>query len=204
VKTNKRTVSKKESLYGISIFSFLLGIIIGTIFANYIGNIQNDELIQYLNHFFISFNTKAISHPTLLKHSLFSHGKNFILIWVLGFGILGIPFILINIFLKGFSYGFTSAFLFIHYGWNGLLFSFLSFLPQSLILVPGIIMISAASMNFAFSNYKNKSYFKEKKEKWMEYTLVLLVGLVIVISISVVETFISPFLINIIIKNMTS
>ena len=53
MKTNKRTVSKKESLYGISIFSFLLGIIIGTIFANYIGNIQNDELIQYLNHFLL-------------------------------------------------------------------------------------------------------------------------------------------------------
>ncbi|HOQ16159.1 MAG: stage II sporulation protein M [Epulopiscium sp.] len=203
MKTNKRTISRKESLYGICIFSFLLGIITGAIFANYIDNFQNDELIQYMNHYFIHFNAKAISHSILLKQALFNHGKTFILIWIFGLGVAGIPFIVINIFLKGFSYGFTSAFLFIHYGVNGLLFSLLSFLPQSFLLVPGMILISAASMNFALSGSNHKNYHKDKKEKWSEYLLVLLVGLVIAVIISMMETFISPLLINIIIKRMS-
>lgn len=200
----KRIVSKKETLYGISIFSFLFGIFAGTIFANYVGTIQNNELLEYMNTFFLNFNSNVISYPNLLKQSLFSHGKTFGMIWILGLGMFGIPFIVFSLFLKGFSYGFTSAFLLIHYGRYGFLFSFLSFLPQSLVLVPGIILISAASMNFALTNHKNnKNFVKGKKEKWMEYGLVFLIGLLIVITVSIVETFVSPLLINIIINNMT-
>lgn len=203
VRRRQRNVSKREMLYGISIIVLLAGICVGTIFANYMNSIQNQELLQYMNDFFIKFTGENISYPTVLKQSIWSHGKTIGVLWILGLGIIGIPFILITVFIKGFSYGFTSAFLLIHYGWNGFLFSILSCLPQSIVLIPGVIFISAASMNFALSNYKNsQKYSKERSGKWMEYGLVFLVGLICIILTGLVETFISPLFMKIVMPGM--
>lgn len=205
MRNRQRNVSKRDLLYGVSIIVLLAGICVGTIFANYMNSIQNEELLQYLNDFFVKFPQESFSYNDVLIQSLLSNGKIIGTMWIFGIGIIGIPFILITIFIKGFSYGFTSAFLFIHYGWNGFLFSVLSCLPQSIVLIPGMIFISAASMNFAISNYKNsQKYSKEKGGKWAEYGLVLLIGLLSVILTGFIETYISPLFMKMIMHEMIS
>ncbi|MBZ4667892.1 MAG: stage sporulation protein [Epulopiscium sp.] len=190
-------------LYGISIFVLLIGICVGAIFANYMNSIQNEELLQYLNEFFLRFPEESFSRSVALQQAFWSHGKTIGIMWALGLGLIGIPFVLLAVFIKGFSYGFTSAFLFIHYGWNGFTFSIVSCLPQSIVLIPGIVFISAASINFALSNYKsNPKYLKERKGKWIEYGLVLLIGLLIVLLTGVIETFISPLFMEMIMPKM--
>ncbi|WP_058485416.1 stage II sporulation protein M [Defluviitalea phaphyphila] len=205
MKDRKKFISKREKLYGISIIIFLIGICIGSIVANYINLIQKQELLQYMNEFFIRFPQEKISYFEVLKECIFTHGKTIIILWILGIGIIGIPFIIIILFIKGFSYGFTSAFLLVNYGWNGFLFSIVSCIPQNIILIPGLMFISAASINFAMSNYKNNQrYNKEKNKKWMEYGLVLLIGLLFVILTGIIETFISPLFMKIFMSNMSN
>jgi len=190
-------------LYGISILALLLGICVGAIFANYMNYIQNQELINYMNNFFMGFPDRNISYLDILKQSILSHGRTIALLWVFGLGVVGIPLAFLVVFAKGFSYGFTSSFLLIHYGFDGFIFSLTSFLPQSIILIPGIIFVSAASMNFAVANYKsNQKYFKERRGKWMDYGLVLLIGILIIILTGFIETFISPLFMKMIMNNM--
>jgi len=203
VRNRHRNFSKRDMLYGINILVLLVGICVGAIFANYMNSIQNEELVQYLNEFFIRFPGENFSRFAVLQQSFWSHGKTIGIMWALGLGIIGIPFILLAVFIKGFSYGFTSAFLFIHYGWNGFLFSILSCLPQSIVLIPGIVFISAASINFALSNYKNNQKFaKERRGKWIDYGLVFLIGVLIVMMTGLIETFISPVFMKMIMPGM--
>ena len=123
--------------------------------------------------------------------------------WIFGIGIIDTVYSY-NYIYKGFPMVYFCI-LFIHYGWNGFLFSVLSCLPQCIVLIPVMIFISAASMNFAISNYKNsQKYSKEKGGKWAEYGLVLSIGLLSVILTGFIETYISPLFMKMIMHEMIS
>lgn len=190
---------------GISGF-LLLGIIMGAIFANQMNDTQSLELALYMDEFFVRFHVESLNQTFVLKDALLKYGKTVGIAWILGFTVIGIPFSILIILLKGFTYGFTSAFLIKQYGMSGLWFGFLSYIPQNLILIPMFVFVVHGSIEFALKSGKNKHgkarFHKDRTQEWIEYGLILLVGMACVILASVIETYVTPSLMKSLLPNL--
>ena len=96
-------------LFIIIIIVLLIGIILGSISIKALNTQQKDNLVEYINLFFQKVDINTINNNIVLKHSIINNTKFILIIWVLGLTIIGIPFIMLLIFVKAY-YWFHSRF----------------------------------------------------------------------------------------------
>ena len=186
-------------LYAVIILSFAVGISTGAITVTALSQEQSTELCNYMKDFFSVLNTQNISNLDLFKTSIFDNIKNIILLWFLGITVIGIPFVLIMIGLKGFVTGFTVGFLIRYLGFKGVIFSLVGILPQSLIVVPCYIALGVICIAFSLTIFKNRSSKHRRediKTSFLAYTTLILILLCLVSLGSVVEAYVTPVFIK--------
>ncbi|MBS4203007.1 stage II sporulation protein M [Lederbergia citrea] len=145
-----RHFQEYSSIYTFIMVLFLMGVIFGAIIVNSLSSHQKEDLFYYLNQFFGQIGEGKMVPPEELLKLSFIHNVKFAgLIWVLGISIIGFPLIFILLFIKGIVVGFSVGFLVNQMGWNGLLLSFVSLLPQNLLIIPVFIFISACSIGLS-------------------------------------------------------
>jgi stage II sporulation protein M len=194
-----------SSIFLFIIVLFLMGVIFGAIVVNSMGITQKEDLFYYLSQFFGQISNGKIAETNDLFFQSFFHNSKFIgLMWILGISIIGLPVILILLFLKGIVVGFTVGFLVSQMGWNGFLLAFASILPQNLIIIPVFIIMAAFSVIFSIRMIK-KQFFKKYGQPIMPFFkryIVALLAAVIFISIaSGIEAYMSPWLMKTIISS---
>ncbi|PAE43834.1 stage II sporulation protein M [Bacillus sp. 7884-1] len=177
---------------------FLMGVIFGAIVVNSMSITQKEDLFYYLSQFFSQIlNGKVTENNDLFAQS-FLHNSKFIgLIWILGISIIGLPVILILLFIKGLVVGFTVGFLVSQLGLKGFLLAFVSILPQNLIIIPVFILMAALSVIFSLRMIK-KQFFKTSGQPilpfFKNYILTFIVAVVLISAASGVEAYVSPWL----------
>lgn len=187
---------KKEYLF-LSIIT-LLGIISGILFIFFISNtdklLVKDELIL----FFTNLKENNLDYISSLINSFSSNLLYFIIIWVLGISIIGIPIIIFMLFFKGFIFGFSISSIINIMGFKGILVAISYHLPHNLILLILYLLISFYAINFSVrlfrllflkENLNLNSYFKR-------YNQIIIFCLLISIFCSLLEVFLTPILIN--------
>lgn len=198
---------KFEKIYNVQLItvicSFIIGIFSGSVFANLLATEQISELKSYINELFVFLRMGDIESSELLKISLLQHLRVITIIWILGLFIFGAIFIYIYIFLKGFEYGFTTAFITKQFGFKGLLFSFFGFLPQNIIFIPTLIILSVLSVRYCLNqkrkldfNTKSRSYEEGMSTKLGTYFSYFIVASILIIACSAVEAYVTPFLLQ--------
>ena len=187
-------------LYFITILSFTIGICAGAFTVNALDGIQAEELYAYLEDFFYIINGQNIEHGALFRLSLYNNIKMVLLLWLFGITVVGIPFILITIGIKGFGIGFTVGCLIKSFSFQGILFTFLGILPQNLIMIPCYIILAIVCINFSLSmlnNRKNKRHGKhELRTEFLNYCTIVVIILFVLIFGCIVEAYIVPVFIK--------
>ncbi|HHY72210.1 MAG TPA: stage II sporulation protein M [Bacillus bacterium] len=189
---------ESSSIYLFTTVLFLIGVIFGAIIVNSLNFSQKEDLYYYLSRFFGQVAGGEFADASLMFKQSFIHYAKYVgLMWILGLSIIGLPIILILLFLKGIVVGFTVGFLVNQMGWYGFLLSFVSVMPQNLILVPGFIFIGTAAISFSIRMIRQQ-FVKKANEPifpyFVRYSFVM-VGILLIISLaSTFEAYISPVL----------
>jgi stage II sporulation protein M len=132
----------------------------------------------------------------------FAHHLKYIgLIWLVGLTVIGLPLILVFIFLKGVLVGFTVGFLVSELGWKGALFSLGSVVPQNLLIIPAILVTGVAAISFSTLLIRN--YFIQKRggpiwQPLASYTWVTLLMAGMLFVASLFEAYVSPGIMRVI------
>jgi stage II sporulation protein M len=187
-----------SSIFLFIVILFLMGVIFGAIVVNSMSITQKQDLFYYLSQFFGQIsNGKVAENSDVFMQSFFHNSKFIGLIWILGISIIGLPVILILLFIKGMVVGFTVGFLVSQLGWKGFMLAFVSILPQNLIIIPVFIMMAALSVIFSLRMIK-RQFLKQYGQPIMPFFkryIFTFVGAVIFISAaSGVEAYLSPWL----------
>ncbi|MED1468126.1 MULTISPECIES: stage II sporulation protein M [Bacillus] len=194
-----------SSIFLFIIVLFLMGVIFGAIVVNSMGITQKEDLFYYLSQFFGQISNGKVAETNDLFFQSFFHNSKFIgLMWILGISIIGLPIILILLFLKGMVVGFTVGFLVSQMGWNGFLLAFVSILPQNLIIIPVFIIMAAFSVIFSIRMIKKqflKKYGQPIMPFFKRYIFALLAAVIFISAASGIEAYMSPWLMKTIISS---
>lgn len=194
-------------LYIISILCVFTGIILGIYSVKYMGELEQNNLVNYLMNFIDPSNTNGISYKLIFLQSIKNNLPVIIFLWFLGLTIVGIPIIIIIDLLKGFTVGFTFSFMISGIGKSGIGIAILGVLPQNLIYIPCIIFASVVSMEFSIMLLKDK--FNKQGTSSLSsriiYYSVIFMALVIFLFIGIIiESYIAPYFVKTLINNLGS
>jgi stage II sporulation protein M len=194
-----------SSIFLFIVVLFLMGVIFGAIVVNSMSITQKEDLFYYLSQFFGQISNGKVADNNDLFMQSFLHNSKFIgLMWILGISIIGLPVILILLFIKGMVVGFTVGFLVNQMGMKGFLLAFVSILPQNLITIPIFIMMAAFSVIFSMRMIKKqfmKKYAQPVLPYFKKYIFALLISIVFISAASGIEAFLSPWLMKMLITS---
>lgn len=193
----KKHFESNMLIYIILSIIFMIGISSGAITINMIDVEQKKELVKFLESFFKLINEDSVDNLMLIKQSFKNNLQTFILLWILGISIVGIPLVIALVLLRGFVIGFTVGFVVKELGFKGIIFSIFSILPQNIIFIPWIIVSSAFTLIFSIRFIKDKftkAYNGNYINSAMVYTLIMSILFVISLSGTIIEAYITPIL----------
>ncbi|MDQ0157241.1 stage II sporulation protein M [Robertmurraya andreesenii] len=193
-----------SSIYLFVVVLFLMGVIFGAIVVNSLSFSQKEDLFYYLSQFFGQVSDDKVAASNDLLWQSFMHNSKFIgLMWILGISIIGLPVILIILFIKGLVVGFTVGFLVNQMSWDGFILSFVSILPQNLIIIP--VFVFGATLSVAFSLKMIRRQFMKKLSQpilplFGRYGLALVGALLLLVAAASIEAYISPMLMKLVVN----
>ncbi|MDZ5471126.1 stage II sporulation protein M (plasmid) [Bacillus sp. 31A1R] len=199
-------IREHSSIYLFVVVLFLMGVIFGAIVVNSLSFTQKEDLYYYLSQFFTQVSDGKVAESRDLFFQSFLHNSKFIgLMWILGVSIIGLPVILILLFIKGMVVGFTVGFLVNQMGWDGFILSFVSVLPQNLIIIPIFIIVATLSVSFSMKMVR-RQFMKKLAQPVMpllgRYAFALFVAVVFLTVAAGVEAYISPSLMKTIVNSI--
>ena len=195
-----------SSIYLFVVVLFLMGVIFGAIVVNSLTFSQKEDLAYYLSQFFGEVsNGKIAASKDVFAQSLFDNSKFIGMMGILGISIIGLPVILIVLFMKGLVIGFTVGFLVNQMGWNGFLLSFVSVLPQNFIIIPVFIITATVAVSISLKMIR-RQFMKKISEPILpllgRYALVFVVAGLFLVIAALFEAYISPSLMKTVIETV--
>lgn len=190
-------IQRQKSLYMFVTVLFMMGVIFGAIIVNTLDPAQKEGLLTYLGHFFRGLDQHTIAEPEVaFQHALGDHLKTIGLMWILGLSVIGIPLLLVFIFLKGLVIGFTVGFLVNQLGLEGLWFAFVSVVPQNLLIIPALIIVTVAGIHFSTSLVKNRliHYRGTIYPQFVSFSILVTCMAAVMLTSAVFEAYLSPLM----------
>lgn len=189
--------SEHIALYFMVILCFAIGLASGVFSVKALSQLQKEQLVEYLSSSFkATLLTGEINNLQILYHSIINNFKTLLIIWALAISAYGFPLIFLTIGARGFSLGFTMAFLIENIGYKGILFIMVSMLPQNIIILPVFIALCVVSVSHSLGVLRNRKagkYVKrEKLRLFVKYNFIVLLNIALLMVGSLIEAYVSP------------
>lgn len=198
MKRLKKDYQTKQNLILFLFLILIIGLSFGAFFITILDKPDQTILFQHIQDFFTQLKDNTIDYKLVLRNSLASNLLYVFLIWILGISIMGIPLIILLVFLKGFIIGFSITSIIAKYKLIGLLGAFTYIFPHLIIMALVLIYLSVYALNLSFELVK--ALLKRKEMNFRNvinrYSLVMLISIIIVIITALIETYISPYFIK--------
>lgn len=192
----KTTSNKKIIVFLVGLF--LIGLIAGSIFITIISKSDQALVKEYIKEFVNKADKNKLNYLEALKNASLSNGLFIVIVWLLGFSIIGIPIVIFMYFSKAFILGFSLSSFILQYKFKGLLLALIYFFPHHVvnILAYTLIMIYSLKISFILINSIIKKKAISFKAIMNRYLIVFAVSIGMVIVASLYECFVVPFLIR--------
>ncbi|HET7629190.1 MAG TPA: stage II sporulation protein M [Bacillales bacterium] len=196
-------INENRSIYTFTIVLLVMGVIFGAVIVNSLPPQEKQDLYLYLSKFFDEMSKGKFASQQAMFAQSYSHYMKYAgFMWVLGLSVVGLPVILILLFLKGVVVGFTVGFLVNQMGWHGFMLALVSVLPQNFVLIPAFIVVSTAAVAFSLKLIRRQ--FVQKTSMpilplFMRYSLLVVTVGAFLCVVSLFEAYVSPVLMKVII-----
>ncbi len=195
-----RYVRTHAGLFLFVVVIYAAGAIAGALAVPSLTQQERTSLGSYVEVFVqgIGQNAPSLAGGDILRLSIESHLKTAGLIWVLGITILGLPLVVVVLFLRGFVSGFAASFLAVHMGYRGVLLAAASILPHSVVSVPALLVLTVFSLAFGISLLRQAVAHREVAflQDMTAYAIVLGAAALVLGLASAVEAYITPVFIR--------
>jgi stage II sporulation protein M len=173
-------------------------ILFGSIFITILNETDKNSVLAQITSFFEQIKTGKIDYIGALKNSITSNLFYVVATWLLGISIIGIPIIIVMLFIKGFMIGFSIAAIIAKYKLIGVLGAFTYLFPHIILSIMVGFVISYYALGLSFNLLK--AVVEKKSINFSEiinrYSFIMLVSIIMMVISSLIETFLSPYIIK--------
>ena len=190
----RRAIKNHLETYGKSyliLFIFLIiGVIIGVFGLNNSSQSVKERIITYLTNKVVGIEKENISYLILLKNFFENKIQFFIFLVFLCISIFGKYMVIPIVLFKGFSIGYSVASAIMSFGvGKGVLLSLSLTLLSEIILIPTIFYTIITSLQL-FNNLYYQNY-ETKRKLILIYTIKMVCVILIILLLSIIETFLN-------------
>ena len=180
---------------------FLVGIVLGSYTVYYMSDFNRVEITTYFNNFLEFIGGNSVSYTSILVDSIKSILPMVAIIVLLGYTAVGTPIILMMDLAKGYVIGFTFSLIVSMLGSKGIMLVLSGLMLQNLIFIPIIMLISVLAIRHSVTKLK-MGVSRDRVKLDVSRAYLNFQGLLSLIIISgiLIETYISPNLIRLVIS----
>ena len=180
---------------------FLVGIVLGSYTVYYMSEFNRGEITTYFNNFLEFLGGNSVSYTSILVDSIKSILPIVVIIVLLGYTAVGTPIILMIDLAKGYVIGFTFSLIVSMLGSKGVMLVLSGLMLQNLIFIPIIMLISVLAIRHSVTKLK-MGVSRDRVKLDVSRAYLNFQGLLSLIIISgiLIETYISPNLIRLVIS----
>lgn len=193
-------LKKEKKIIIFNIIIFLVGLIFGSLFINFIGNADKKILVDEVGEFFTCVKTldKSIFGLGAFESILINNIIQITIIFILGISMIGIFAVILILFFKGFTTGLTIGTIIYKYSLKGILGSLLYIFPCHVAFILIYLFLSFFSVYVSIKFLKSLLTKKSLDFKTFigRYFLAFIISLVLIITISLVDAYITPVLLK--------
>ena len=194
-----------KNLFVFLVVIIAVGVASGSIFVTVLNDSDKTMVSDYLNNFFNNLNSNNLNYSgTLINTLIFTIGLA-ILIWILGISVIGFVLILLFLFIKAFSLGFSVASIIINFNFKGILIALAYVVPHHIINLMIYLLISSYALVLSYrliSSFTKKKNF-DFKGIFNRYLFIIVFSLIILLFSVLYEVYLAPSLINMIVNILT-
>ncbi|MGM0410029.1 MAG: stage II sporulation protein M [Bacillota bacterium] len=178
---------------------FLSGICFGAYGIKNIDYGLKKDLYTYFEKFIVDFKVYDMENNLLIWNGFKDNLLSFMIIVLSSLFVFTFPIILFMIFLKAFVLAFSISFFLVEYGTKGLLLSTFLIFPQNIFLVTAYLFSAVISLDLSLNiiNYYRGAKRLLNSDK-MFYFYSYLFSLILIIIAILIESYLTPYLLNII------
>ncbi len=191
----QKFISKHMLVFVFLTVLFAISVLFGAVVLQTLQTNQKKELFLYVNNFLYYIEQTPLSANQMFAEAVGQNMKNLGLLWILGLSVIGLPVIIIIVFIKGFSLGFTVSFLIEQYSFKGLQLAVMAILPQNLLIVPVTIFVGVAGIVFSIQLIQNRILQAGESlfAKFLRYLLIIIFSFIFVLIASLYEAYFAPY-----------
>ena len=180
---------------------FLVGIVLGSYTVYYMRDFNRVEITTYFNNFLEFLGGNSVAYTSILVDSIKSILPMVVIIVLLGYTAVGTPIILMMDLAKGYVIGFTFSLIVSMLGSKGVMLVLSGLMLQNLIFIPIIMLISVLAIRHSVTKLK-MGVSRDRVKLDVSRAYLNFQGLLSLIIISgiLIETYISPNLIRLVIS----
>lgn len=192
-----KDLKKEKNIYYSLIVVVVISILFGLFFITLLSASDKSLLTSNINNHFDLINNGKYT-INLLKN-IINNNILSLIIWILGFSIIGIPIIIFILFYKGFILSFSITSLIYNFKVDGIFFSFIYVFPHSILNLIIYFILSYYSFKLSIKiidSLINKKIFNFKFLK--KYIIILLISIIFLTFSALYESYVLPYLIKMI------
>jgi stage II sporulation protein M len=192
-------IKKNLIMYIIVLSTFILGVVIGTLYFNKIDNVS--DVTDYLKNTIETIKSGGrINKGIVLKEAMLANIKTTVIIWLSGSAIIGVPLLIAYTGYRGFIFGFTiSSIIATFGGYKGNLFVAAALVPQNIIIIPSIIFMIISGFKLSENVIKAK---KNVKIELLRHTIICTIFLFFMVIAALIEAYVNTPLIGAVINSL--
>ena len=194
------TAKKEKNILIFNTIIFLVGVVLGSLFINFITNDDKKLLIEQVSTFFSNIKklTSDIFGFESFLSILFNNLLVLSIIFVLGISMIGIPIVIFILFFKGFMLGTTISTIILKYSIKGIIGVILYIFPVC------ILSICVYLFMCFYAIYASKKFlraFLKKdtlnfKQFLGKYLLSFIVSITLILLLSLLDAYLTPLLLK--------
>lgn len=201
----KSNIRINKNLFVFLVVIVAVGVASGSIFVTVLNDSDKIMVSDYLNNFLNNLNSNSLNYNgTLINTLIFTLGLA-ILIWILGISVIGFALILLFLFIKAFSLGFSVASIIINFNFKGILIALAYVVPHHIINLMIYLLISSYALVLSYrliSSFTKKKNF-DFKGIFNRYLFIIVFSLIVLFFSVLYEVYLAPSLINMIVNILT-
>lgn len=180
----------------------VLGILSGSIFLMMSNETDKNSVITQIQTFFKNIADESIDNGLALRNSLIINYIFVGIIWGLGLSMIGVIANIFLTYIKGFLVGFSISSIILTYGYKGVLASLLYTFPSQVLNIIIVVILSIYSIMFAQNLLKIIGSKGQGNNRLMlkKYVVILMFSIIVSFVSSVLEVYLFPNILKLVIS----